>query len=144
MKAGETLKAKVSRNLDSLGSLISELKDQTEEAGAIVVFVGVVRGRRGEERVLRLEYEAHEELAVEAMRKIIEETKKKYGIIDAAIQHRLGAVKVGGDVMYVLVASKHRREAFQALSEIVERVKHEVPIWKKEVTEKKSYWVENT
>ena len=137
------MKVKISYNLDSLESLIGELKKQTEEAGAIAVFVGAVRGTRGDEKVLRLEYEAHEDLAVEVMKRIIEETKAKYEIIDAVIQHRLGAVKVGEDVMYVLVASKHRAEAFQALPEIVERVKHEVPIWKKEVTEKNSYWVEN-
>jgi len=137
------LKVKVSHNLDSLEFLVSELKKQTDEAGAIAVFVGAVRGTRGDERVLRLEYEAHKDLALDRMKRIIEEAKAKYGIFDAVIQHRLGAVKVGEDVMYVLVASKHRTEAFQALSEIVERVKHEVPIWKKEVTEKKSYWVEN-
>ena len=137
------MKVKISPNLDSLESLMSELKKQTEEAGAIAVFVGVVRGIRGDEKVLRLEYEAHKDLAVESMKRIIEETKKKYRIIDAVIQHRLGEAKVGEDVMYVLVASRHRAEAFQALFEMVERVKHEVPIWKKEVTEKGSYWVEN-
>ena len=137
------MKVKISYNLDSLESLIGELKKQTEEAGAIAVFVGAVRGTRGDEKVLRLEYEAHEDLAVNSMKKIVEETKAKYEILDAVIQHRRGAVNVGEDVMYVLVASRHRAEAFQALSEIVERVKHEVPIWKIEVTEKKSYWVEN-
>lgn len=137
------MKVKVSPNLDSLEFLMGELKKQTEEAGAITVFVGVVRGTRGDEKVLRLEYEAHKDLAVESMKRIIEETKAKYRIIDAVIQHRLGAAMVGEDVMYVLVASRHRAEAFQALSEIVERVKHEVPIWKKEVTERKSYWIEN-
>jgi len=143
LRRRRTLKVKVSPNLDSLEFLIGKLKEQIEEVGAIAVFTGVVRGTRGAEKVLRLEYEAHEDLAIESMKKIIEETKAKYGIIDAVIQHRLGAAKVGEDVMYVLVASKHRAEAFQALSEIVERVKHEVPIWKKEITEKKSYWVEN-
>jgi len=137
------LKVKISKNLDSLEFLISELKKQTKEAGAIAVFVGAVRGTRNSEKVLRLEYEAHEDFAVETMKKIIRKMKAKYGIIDAVIQHRLGTVKVGEDVMYVLVASRHRAEAFQALSEIVERVKHEVPIWKKEVTERESYWVEN-
>jgi len=137
------LKVKISYSLDSLEYLINELKKQTEEAGAIALFVGAVRGTRGDEKVLRLEYEAHEDLAVEVMKRIIEETKAKYEIIDAVIQHRLGAAKVGEDVMYVLVASKHRAEAFQALSEIVERVKHEVPIWKKEETENRSYRVEN-
>jgi len=137
------LRVKISPNLDSLELLVDELKKQTEEAGAIAVFIGAVRGRRGDEKVLRLEYEAHKDLAEESMKKIIDEAKAKYGIIDAVIQHRLGEAKVGEDVMYVLVASRHRAEAFQALSEIVERVKHEVPIWKKEVTERKSYWVEN-
>ena len=137
------MRVKISYNLDSLESLISWLKNRTEEAGAIAVFVGAVRGTRGDEKVLRLEYEAHEELAIETMKRIIKEIKEKHKIIDAVIQHRLGTVKVGEDVMYVLVASRHRAEAFQALSEMVERVKHEVPIWKKEVTEKGSYWVEN-
>jgi len=137
------LKAKVSYNLDNLGSLISELKKQTEEVGAIAIFVGAARGKRGDEKVLRLEYEAHEPLAIESIEKIIDDARAKHGIIDAIVQHRIGSVKVGEDIMYVLVASKHRAEAFQALPEIVERVKHEVPIWKKEVTEKRSYWVEN-
>ena len=123
--------------------MIDRLKRITDEVGAIAIFVGVVRGKRNDEKVLRLEYEAYEELAPKVAEKIIEDAKTKYGIIDACIQHRIGTVKVGEDIMYVLVASKHRAEAFQALSEIVERIKRELPIWKKEVTEKGSYWVEN-
>ena len=134
---------KISHNLDDIETLIDVLKRITDEVGAIAIFVGVVRGKRNDEKVLRLEYEAYEELASKVAEKIIEDAKTKYGIIDACIQHRIGTVKVGGDVMYVLVASKHRAEAFQALSEIVERIKRELPIWKKEVTEKGSYWVEN-
>ena len=134
---------KISHDLDDIETLIDGLKRITDEVGAIAIFVGVVRGKRNDEKVLRLEYEAYEELASKVAEKIIEDAKTKYGIIDACIQHRIGTVKVGGDVMYVLVASKHRAEAFQALSEIVERIKRELPIWKKEVTEKGSYWVEN-
>ncbi|KYH42605.1 MAG: molybdenum cofactor biosynthesis protein MoaE [Candidatus Bathyarchaeota archaeon B63] len=137
------MRVKVSHDLDSLESLIARLKGETEDAGAIVAFIGAVRGTRGDEKVLRLEYEAHVDLAVEFMEKIIEEAKEKHGIIDAVIQHRLGEAGVGEDVMYVIVASEHRAEAFKAASEIIERVKHEVPIWKKEVTEEGSYWVEN-
>jgi len=134
---------KISHDLDDIETLIDGLKRITDEVGAIAIFIGVVRGKRNDEKVLRLEYEAYEELASKVAEKIIEDAKTKYGIIDACIQHRIGTVKVGGDIMYVLVASKHRAEAFQALSEIVERIKRELPIWKKEVTEKGSYWVEN-
>lgn len=137
------MRVKVSQKLDDLNTLISEMMKTSKEAGAIAVFVGVVRGAREDEKVLQLEYEVHEALAPERMKKIIGELKAKHGIIDAVVQHRTGIAKVGEEVMYALVASKHRKEAFQALEELVNRVKHEVPVWKKEVTEKKSYWVEN-
>jgi len=137
------MKVKVSRTLESINSLISQLKGSSNEIGAIAIFVGIVRGTREDEKVLRLEYEAHESLAPEVMKKIIEELKAKYNLIDAIVEHRVGTVQVGEDVMYVLIASKHRKEGFQALTEMVDRVKHEVPIWKKEVTEKGAYWVEN-
>lgn len=136
------MKVKVSQTLDDLSSLISQLKKSSDEIGAIAIFAGAVRGTRKDERVLRLEYEAHEMLASKVMKKIIEDIKNKYGIIDAIVEHRVGTVTVGEDVIYVLIASKHREESFKALTEMVDRVKHEVPIWKKEVTEKGAHWVE--
>lgn len=144
---GDTLvmevKVKVSQKLDPLNSLIEELKKSSDEIGAITVFVGVVRGSHEKEKVLKLEYEAHETLGPQIIEKIISELKTKYNIIDAIVEHKVGVVQVGEEVMYVLIASNHRKEGRQALAELVDRVKHEVPIWKKEVTEKASYWVEN-
>lgn len=140
---GVIMKTKVSETLDQLDSLVNELKASSDEIGAIAIFVGTVRGKRGNEKVIRLEYEAHETLAPKAMKNIIEDAKAKYGLSDVIVEHRTGVVNVGEDVMYVLVASKHREEAFKAVVEIVNKVKHEVPIWKKEITEKGSYWIEN-
>lgn len=137
------MKAKVSLELDDLQSLIDQLKKSSREIGAIAVFVGTVRGTFRDEKVLRLEYEAHETLAPKVLEEIMADVKKKYGIIDAVAEHRTGKVEVGEDVMYVLVASKHRKEAFQALTELVDRIKTETPIWKKEITEKGAHWVEN-
>ena len=137
------MKVKVAQALDDLASLVSQLKKSSNEVGGVTVFVGVVRGSRGAEKVLRIEYEAHETLAPKTREKIIEDLKRKHKIIDAIVEHRVGTVQVGEDVMYALVASKHREEGFQALTELVERVKHEAPIWKKEITEKASYWVQN-
>ena len=135
------MKAKVDKRLDELSSLVERLKESSDEIGAIAIFVGVVRGVSDGERVLRLEYEAHEALAPKVLSRLIEEVKKKYGLIDVIAEHRVGDVPVGGDVMYVLVASKHRKEAFEALAELVDRIKHETPIWKKEVTEKGARYV---
>jgi molybdopterin synthase catalytic subunit len=137
------MKVKVSRKLDSLNSLVSQLKKSSDEIGAIAIFIGVVRGTHGEEKVLRLEYEAHKALALKVLKKIVRDLKSRHEIIDVVVEHRIGTVQVGEEVMYVLIASKHREEGFRALTETVERVKHEVPIWKKEVTENGAHWVEN-
>jgi len=70
--------------------------------------------------------------------------KGKYGIIDAIVEHRVGVANVGENTVYALVASKHREEGFKSIIELIERLKHEVPIWKKEVTERGSRWIEST
>ncbi len=138
------LKVKISKDLDSINVLINELKKSSNEIGAITVFVGVVRGTRENEKVVKLEYEAYETLAYQIIEKIVYEQKTKHNLIDIIVEHRIGEVQVGEEVMYVLVASKRRKEGRAALAEIVDRIKIEVPIWKKEVTEKNIYWVENT
>jgi molybdopterin synthase catalytic subunit len=137
------VKVKVSEKIDPLDSLFEEMKKSSNEVGAVTIFVGVVRGTSEKEKVLRLEYEAHETLAPQTIKDIVEELKTKHGIIDAIVEHKVGTVQVGEEVMYVLVASKHRKEGRKALAELVDRIKRDVPIWKKEVTEKTAYWVEN-
>lgn len=137
------VKVKVSEKIDPLDSLFEEMKKSSNEVGAVTIFVGVVRGTSEKEKVLRLEYEAHETLAPQTIKNIVEELKTKHGIIDAIVEHKVGTVQVGEEVMYVLVASKHRKEGRKALAELVDRIKRDVPIWKKEVTEKTAYWVEN-
>lgn len=135
------MKVKVDRELDSLSSLIEHLKRSSDDVGAIAVFIGVVRGVSDGEKVLKLSYEAHEALASKVLEDILEGVKEKYGLIDAVAEHRLGDVSVGEDIMYVLVSSKHRDEAYKALIELVDRIKGEVPIWKKEYTEKGAKWI---
>jgi len=135
--------AKVDESLDSLDDLISRIKESSSDIGAILIFIGVVRGQaKTGERVLHLEYTAHETLAPRVLEKVLRRVISKYGIIDAIAEHKIGRVPVGGDIMYVLVASRHREEGFAALKDLVDSIKHEVPIWKKEVTEQRSYWVE--
>jgi molybdopterin synthase catalytic subunit len=138
------MKVRVSENLSSLNSLINEVKGSSDEVGAIIIFIGVVRGRNaGGEKVLRLEYEAYEEAAVKTLENIISDIKDKYGILDAVVEHKIGSAEAGEDTVYAVVASKHRDEGFKSLIELIERLKHEVPIWKKEITEKGSRWIEN-
>ncbi|MDH5448426.1 MAG: molybdenum cofactor biosynthesis protein MoaE [Candidatus Bathyarchaeota archaeon] len=117
------------------------------KAGAIALFIGVVRGEtKNKEKVEKLELEAYEEKANEALKNICNDLNKKEGIIDVQIHHLLGEFEVSEELVYVLVAGAHRSKAFPALQEAVERYKKEVPIFKKEyiTTEEgktKSYWV---
>ena len=133
------MEVKFSGRLDDLESLMSRIKRRTDEIGTIMIYVGVVRGSRGEERVLRLEFEADEEEMERWMSKLVRDVKAKYGVVDVIVQHRSGTVKVGEDIMHVLVASKRRAEAFKALSEIIDRIKNESPIRKREITTGGSY-----
>ena len=114
------------------------------EAGAVACFLGVVREdpvRESEAKVTHLEYEAYTQVALKQMHAIREAMLKRPGIIDVAIHHVVDSLAVGEPSLFVVVLGKHRHEAFPVLSETVERVKQEVPIWKKEFTTKESYWV---
>lgn len=138
------MKIKISEKLEDLNNLLNEIKEASNEIGAVTIFIGVVRGiSKNGERVLRLEYEAYEEVATKTLENIIIDLKSKYGIIDAIVEHKVGSAQVGEDTVYALIATKHREEGFKSLIELIERLKHEVPIWKKEVTDRGSYWIEN-
>ncbi|MEM2341451.1 MAG: molybdenum cofactor biosynthesis protein MoaE [Candidatus Bathyarchaeia archaeon] len=136
------MKIKISEKLDDLDSLLNEIKKASNDIGAIIIFVGAVRGTgKDGGKVLRLEYEAYEEMATKTLEKIVNDLKSKYGIIDAIVEHKIGAADVGEDTVYAIIASKHREEGFKSIVELIERLKHEVPIWKKEETDKGSQWI---
>lgn len=114
------------------------------EAGAVACFVGVVREdpvRGSDAKVVRLEYEAYTEVALKRMQAIRDVVKARPGIIEVSIHHVIDSLNVGEPSLFVAVLGKHRQDIFSALSETVDKVKKEVPIWKKELTTKDSYWV---
>jgi molybdopterin synthase catalytic subunit len=133
----------------SILDLINNVKNHPNfhKAGAIAIFVGVVRGENLKgEKVQKLELEAYEEKANEVLSEICKDLKKREGIVDVQIHHLLGEFKVGEDIVYVLVAGSHRRNVFPVLEEAVERYKKEAPIFKKEYRLNKqdkltAYWV---
>jgi molybdopterin synthase catalytic subunit len=130
-------------NLSDILDYFSKLPNY-HEAGAVGSFVGVVREdpvRESIEKVTRLEYEAYDEAALRAMGEIRESMKKHTGVIEISIHHVIDSLSVGEPSLFVAVLGKHRQDVFPILVETVERVKKEVPIWKKEVTTKESYWV---
>jgi molybdopterin synthase catalytic subunit len=119
----------------SISKLLSKARkrEKFEKAGAISLFIGVVRGETLEgEKVQKLELEAYEEKANEVLTKICDDLVTKPGIVDVQIHHFLGEFNVGEDLVYVLVAGSHRKDVFPVLQEAVERYKMEAPVFKKE------------
>jgi len=133
----------------SLLNALNSVRDKPNfnKAGALAIFVGVVRGETTKgEKVEKLELEAYEEEANKLINKICEDLKKEKGIIDVQIHHFLGSFEVGEDLVYVLVAGAHRQNVFPVLEKAVERYKREAPIFKKEhvvdeAGRTRSYWV---
>lgn len=98
--------------------------------GAVVLFSGVVRNHDGGQPVSMLEYQAHPD-AERFLHTCCSEVATRTGLPVAAI-HRVGELHVGDLALVAAVAAPHRGEAFAACAELVERIKHEVPIWKRQ------------
>ncbi|MEM1981771.1 MAG: molybdenum cofactor biosynthesis protein MoaE [Candidatus Hadarchaeales archaeon] len=112
-------------------------------AGAFTCFVGMVRGRsEGGRRVKYLHYESAEKEALDTLRRIAKEGEGKEGILEVSIHHVVGDLKPGEEALYVVIASRHRKEAFSLLPRLMDRLKSEVPIWKKEVYGREGRWIE--
>lgn len=106
---------------------------QRDEAGAVTLFYGVVRNHHEGRSVDRLEYEAHESMALAKLREVAEETKRRYpGISEVGAWHRVGTLEIGETSLLVAVSSPHRKESFEACHWCVDRIKEVVPVWKKE------------
>jgi len=133
----------------SLSELLNSVRSNPgfHKAGAIGVFIGVVRGEAPDgSRVERLELEAYEEEAEKALEKICRDLMGREGIVDVRIHHIVGTFNVGEDLVYVVVAGSHRDEVFSTLREAVERYKKEALIFKREFTVdekgvRRSFWV---
>jgi molybdopterin synthase catalytic subunit len=107
---------------------------QDPRAGAVVVFAGVTR------EVSHLDYEAYVDMAGERMAEIVQQATREHGLCAAAAEHRIGQVPLSEPSVIVAASAPHRGEAFAGAREIIDRIKAECPIWKREEGE----WVAGT
>ncbi len=117
----------------SVDRLLFEVRDP--RAGAVVSFQGVTR------TVERLEYEAYEEMARERLFAIGARAREAHGLCRVALSHRIGAVPLSEPSVVVAVSAPHRAEAFAGAREIIDAIKAQAPIWKREVDGKERRWV---
>lgn len=109
--------------------------DQIEhfpECGGIGIFVGTVRNHHQGKAVQALKYTAYAPVAEKMIRQIEQDIQTKYAVSYVRVIHRIGALDIGEKAIIAIAYAPHRREAFAACEEAVERVKHEVPVWKEE------------
>jgi MoaE-MoaD fusion protein len=132
--SGGSIHAVVTAEPLSLDALAARVRDA--RAGAVVTFQGVTR------EVEKLEYEAYAEMASEKLAEIAQQAIEKHGLCAAAVEHRVGDVPLSEPSVAVAASAPHRGEAFAGAREIIDRVKAEAPIWKKEIEGASGRWVE--
>lgn len=114
---------------------------QSDDAGGIDVFIGIVRNATKGKSVVRLEFEAYEPMAIAEMRKIAAQAVEKFGVKRIALHHRSGVLEIGEAAVVIAVSAPHRAAAFDACRFCIDTLKETVPIWKKEIFEDGEVWV---
>jgi molybdopterin synthase catalytic subunit len=123
----------------SVAEVLSAVSDPG--AGAVALFAGTVRDQDGGQGVVRLSYSAHPTAAAE-LRRVAEKVATEFGVLALAAVHRVGDLDIGDLAVVVAVSCPHRGEAFDACRMLIDTLKHEVPIWKRQwFSDGSSEWV---
>ena len=113
----------------------------SSECGGIDLFIGRVRSETLGNKVVQLEFEAYERMALQEMKVITEHVLKAWNVQRILIHHRIGVLKVGEIPVIIAVSAEHRDAAFDACRYIIDTLKRTVPIWKKEIYDDGEIWV---
>ncbi len=119
---------------------------QRPDLGGIVTFAGVVRAEGSADNpLIALEYSAYETMAIRQMQELRRAALQRFEIGEAALAHRLGRIPIGETAVAIAVGAPHRNAAFDACRWLIDTLKRDVPIWKREVWQKSEpTWVEGT
>ena len=115
-------------------------KINVENCGSVVSFTGIVRGEDESAKVQELIFDSWEEKLPIVLRNIGEESVEKFGVKSVSIAHRIGSVKPEEPIVSIHVSSIHRNEGFLACSWLIDELKRQAPLWKKEVREDGVLW----
>jgi molybdopterin synthase catalytic subunit len=130
---------------ETLESLVARVKrsPSAERSGAIATFTGRVRAKDSvdDSPTEYLDFEKYEGVAEARMASIRAELEAREGVFDVLMHHRTGRIEYGEDIVFVVVLAGHREEAFRTVEDGINRLKAEVPIFKKEATTDEQFWV---
>ncbi len=129
---------------ETLHSLVARAKQSTDQdkSGAIATFTGRVREKEDDEDTSTefLEFEKYDGVAEQKMATIKDELEARDGVFEVLLHHKTGVVDAGEDIVFVVVLAGHRQEAFETVEDGINRLKEEVPLFKKEVTVEAEFW----
>ena len=114
----------------------------TAGCGAVVSFVGLTRETEGDADVLRLEFDAWQDKLTPVLERLAGQAINDFGVLSVAMAHRTGAVGPQEPIVAIHVGSAHRKEAFAACEWLIDELKRQAPLWKKEVTTDGEKWKE--
>ena len=139
---GRMHKAHMKRSLEITSEPISEAallaqRRTSDDAGAVVCFLGIVRRTEDEFTIRAIEYEAFQQMAEHQFHLLFDAVEKKWPIESVRLIHRVGVVPVNEPSLWVEVVAGHRQEAFAACQWLIDQMKQVVPIWKKPIQQSK-------
>ena len=140
----DSILVKVQKEKIAVGGLIEQLMDLSEregEVGAITTFTGRVRGKEETRQVNELFLEHYPTMTEKKIMEIVCNASKKFAINGCIVIHRIGKLVPGELIVFVGVTSRHRKDAFEACSYVMDFLKTEAPFWKKEKGPKGEKWI---
>jgi len=121
---------------------VKKLRENNPTIGAVVSFLGLVRDLNEGQSVTTMELEHYPVMTEKSLQDIANQAASRWGIIDSVIIHRVGALLPLDQIVLVIVAAKHRGDAFSACEFIMDYLKTQAPFWKKEQTPEGARWVD--
>lgn len=126
----------------SIDEEIERVKKSSKRIGGIAVFLGTARDLSKGKSISGLSFEHYPGMAEKKLNEIRESAIKDFGAIEVSIVHRIGKIGIGENIVLIIAAAEHRKEAFKACEFSIDELKKITPIWKKETTTSGEEWVE--
>lgn len=124
-----------------VGAVMAELRATSNNVGALVSFVGLVRDLSHDAKVDNIFVEHYPGMSEKALQKIIAEASQRWDLLAVRVIHRVGTLGPNDQIVLVATASSHRGHAFSGCEFIIDYLKTDAPFWKKEIKNKEADWV---
>lgn len=133
---------RIQENNFSTEEEIERIKNISKNIGGIVTFLGTAREISRGKEIKELEFEHYPQMAEKKLNEIREKALELFDVIEIGIVHRTGKIEIGENIVLIVAAAEHRKDAFDACEWCIDELKQITPIWKKEITPQGDFWVE--